>query len=137
MSETKAELEERVALLEQEKAELQEKVDQLEHTAEEGLSLTETRNRRQRPVRPTGPDGQPQLTEGERQALESEGVTVSPFTGEQLNALDEGVTPANPRARRAAERAHQRPQEVTDPNAWPVAGPPPAEGGDTDPLHDN
>lgn len=132
MSETKAELEQRVADLERENAELKEQAT----TAEDGLSLLETNRRRQRPERPTDKDGNAQLSEGERQALAAEGTVVSPFNGQLLNALDEGVEPESPRARRAAERAHQRAQEVTDPNAWPVSGAPPAAGGDTDPLHD-
>jgi hypothetical protein len=126
MSETKAELEQRVAKLERENAELKAAAEQ-----DAGTDLAGTARKRQRPMRPVDGDGNAVLSEGERQALEAEGVTVSPFTGETINALDEGVEPASPRALRAAERA-QLATERVDPNAWPLAGPPPAEGGNTD-----
>ena len=63
-----------------------------------------------RPKRPTGEDGKPILSAGELDDLRNAGVTTSPFTGEALNAIDEGVEPANPDARRAAERAHRAAQ---------------------------
>lgn len=77
--------------------------------------------RRQRPARPTDPDGNVVLSEGERQALAEHGVTVSPFDGSELNALDEGVEPATPEARRRAEKAHLA-REVA-PADRPLAGP--------------
>lgn len=48
------------------------------------------------------------LSAGELDDLRNAGVTTSPFTGEVLNALDEGVEPANPEARRNAEREQKR-----------------------------
>lgn len=55
------------------------------------------------PPRPERPDTG--LSAGEKDDLINTGVTTSPFTGETLNALDEGVTPGNPEARGNAERA--------------------------------
>lgn len=60
------------------------------------------------PKRPEGPDGKPILSAGERDDLVNAGVTTSPFTGEALDAITEGVEPGNPDARRAAERAHAK-----------------------------
>jgi len=109
--------------LEQENAALRDRVAQLEA---EPRDVTGTGTRRPAPQRP-----EYGLSEGERQDLETSGVTNSPFTGEQLNAHDEGVEPATPEARRRADRA-QYPTESVPDNAWPLAGPPPAEGGDAD-----
>jgi hypothetical protein len=109
--------------LEQENARLRDRVEELEA---EPRDVTGTGRARPAPERP-----EYGLSEGERQALEESGVTTSPFTGEQLNAHDEGVKPANPEARRRADKA-QRPAERVPDNAWPLAGPPPAEGGDAD-----
>lgn len=57
-----------------------------------------------KPARPTDDNGNPVLSAGEHADLEQHGVTISPFTGETLNAYDEGVEPLNPEA---AERARQ------------------------------
>jgi hypothetical protein len=56
------------------------------------------------PQRLTNEDGDTILSAGEANDLEQFGVTRSPFTGETLNALDEGITPGNPDAKRAAEK---------------------------------
>jgi hypothetical protein len=109
--------------LEQENATLRERVAELEAGERD---VTGTGARRPAPARP-----EYGLSEGERQGLAESGVVVSPFTGEQLNAIDEDVEPATPEARRRAERARKPVESVPD-NAWPISGPPPAEGGDTD-----
>lgn len=112
--------------LEAENARLKSRVEELEQSAERDVTGTG-----RTAAAPTRPDYG--LSEGERQDLEAHGVTTSPFTGETLNALDEDVNTdaLTPEARRRAERA-QRPTEVA-PNEWPISGPPPAAGGDTDP----
>lgn len=76
MADTKADLEARVAALEADNERLRDQV------AAAGAS----------PARVTFPT-RPAfgLSEGERQALEVEGVTNSPFTGERLLASDHGV----------------------------------------------
>jgi hypothetical protein len=56
------------------------------------------------PQRLTNEAGDTILSAGEANDLEQFGVTRSPFTGETLNALDEGITPGNPDAKRAAEK---------------------------------
>lgn len=106
--------------IEQENRELRARVAELEQDAAE-RDVTGTGVARPRPARPTNDAGEVVLSEGERQALEEHGVTVSPFTGELLNALDEGVEPATPQARRRAERAHHAPESV--PDSRPLAGP--------------
>lgn len=119
--------------LEQENEELRARVAELEQdqaaTAERDLTATGT----DRP-KPKRPD---YLSEGERQDLEAHGVTNSPFTGEPLDAITEGVEPGNPVAVKAAKKRHaERQHGATEsvPNEWPISGPPPAAGGDTDPL---
>lgn len=47
----------------------------------------------------------PHLSEGERQDLLANGVTNSPFTGEQITASSVGVKPASEPARLADKRA--------------------------------
>lgn len=121
--------------LEAENAELRARVDELE--AAGVRDVTGTGRTAAAPTRPTDNNGNPQLTEGERQDLVAHGVTTSPFTGETLNALDE-LTPEDrltlqPEAKKRAER-ERRSTDVTDVNAWPVSGPPPAAGGDTEPT---
>lgn len=106
--------------LERENAELRERVDELE-AAHPGAPAAVP----PRPQRPTGEDGKPVLSAGEMDDLRNAGVTTSPFTGEELNALDEGVEPANPEARRAAERAQRRKRDRAA-TADRVAGDPPA-----------
>jgi hypothetical protein len=108
--------------LERENAELRERVAQLEER-----NVTGTGASRPAPERPDYG-----LSEGERQALEIDGVTTSPFTGELLDAHTEGVEPANPVARRRADKAYATTAEVV-PDQWPLSGAPPAAGGDTDP----
>jgi len=112
--------------LEHENSELRARVAVLETAAADGRDVTGTGGKRPAPQRP-----EYGLCEGERQELEASGVTTSPFTGEPLNAIDEDVEVINPEARRRAERAHARPESVPD-NAWPIAGPPPPEGGDSE-----
>jgi len=119
---TKDELEQQLEQAHERIAELEEQAAATERDA------TSTGAKRPTPQRPDYG-----LSEGERQALELEGVTTSPFTGEQLDAHTEGVEPTNPVARRRAERAHLETERV--PNEWPVSGAPPAAGGDTDPAH--
>jgi hypothetical protein len=65
------------------------------------------------------------LSAGEVDDLKNAGVTTSPFTGKSLNALDEGIEPANPEARRRAERdrAARKPTEVTPEHGAPIADP--------------
>lgn len=121
--------------LEAENAELRAELEELRNPVER--DVTGTGRTAAAPARPVGPDGAVQLTEGERQDLVANGVTTSPFTGETLNALDEldedAVAALEPTARRRAERQKARATEVTG-NEWPVSGPPPAAGGDTDPT---
>lgn len=128
MAPTKDELEQRVAELEQRNAELEAAAAAPAGTA----GNTDART----PSRPTDDNGKPILSAGEAFDLEQNGTAVSPFTGETLNALDEGVEPATPQARRRAED-HQRTRTEVVPNEWPIAGPPPAEGGDSDPNNTN
>lgn len=59
-----------------------------------------------RPQRPTDADGKPVLSSGELDDLRNAGVTTSPFNGEALDAITEGVEPANPAALAAAKKAH-------------------------------
>jgi hypothetical protein len=83
--------------LEQENAELRDRITELEAG---------------RPTTPAAPQ-RPEygLSAGEKDDLLSNGVTTSPFNGEQLNALDEltaeEVAGLTPRAKRNAERAQQ------------------------------
>jgi hypothetical protein len=77
--------------LERENAELRDRVAELEA------------GRPAAPRRPERPDFG--LSAGEADDLKVRGVTTSPFNGEVLNALDEGIEPATPEARRAAEKA--------------------------------
>lgn len=73
-----------------------------------------------RPERLTDPKGKTILSAGEADDLRVRGVTVSPFNGEELNALDEGIEPATPEARRNAEKARERKKArlaLTDPAA--------------------
>jgi hypothetical protein len=118
--------------LENENAALREQLAAAEEcaAAAEVRDVTGTGSRRPAPQRPDYG-----LSEGERQSLLESGVATSPFTGEQLNALDEDVPTEGltPEARRRAERARTVVAERVPDNAWPISGAPPAEGGDTDP----
>lgn len=103
--------------LERENAELRDRVAELE-SAPAAPVVTE----RPRPRRPEREDGTPILSAGELDDLRNNGVTTSPFTGEALNALDEGVEPANPDARRNAEQAQAAARKraaVVEPAAVP------------------
>ena len=98
--------------LEKENAELRDRVAELEaaHPAAG------------QPRRPERPDFG--LSAGEADDLKVRGVTVSPFNGEELNALDEGIEPATPEARRNAEKAQERKRArlaMTDPAAARLA----------------
>lgn len=86
--------------LEQENADLRARVAELEQGAAAPGTMHNTE-----PPRPQRPD---YLSAGEKADLEAAGVTTSPFNGEELNALDEGVEPSTPEARRNAERAQER-----------------------------
>lgn len=101
--------------LERENAELRDRVAQLEQDQPAAA-------RAPRPARPADESGKPILSAGEAQDLAANGVTVSPFNGQTLNALDEGVEPANPTARRRAERERaSRPAEVVPAGPAPAA----------------
>lgn len=103
---TKDELEARVAELEEQNAELRDQVG----TGNVSTGITG----RRRPQRPTDDDGNVILSAGEKSDLEIHGVTISPFTGETLDAITEGVEPLNPEAKRRAQRQHDRPNETVD-----------------------
>jgi hypothetical protein len=93
--------------------------------ANERIAELEATNAEQLPAAPR-PPAQPDfgLSAGEVSDLENAGVTTSPFTGKQLNALDEGIEPSNPEARRNAERARAaRLGEKLPDRAAPPAGP--------------
>lgn len=79
---------------------------------------------RPKPKRPAGDDGKPILSAGEKNDLEQHGVCISPFTGETLNALDEGVTPltAEGLARAKKERAERKFSEKASGAATPAEG---------------
>lgn len=109
--------------LEQENAQLRERVAELEATNGEQLEPG-TANP---PREPQQPDFG--LSAGEVDDLRNAGVTTSPFTGKVLNALDEGIEPATPQARKRAERERAERGSRTNRPA-PNGGPPPAEGGD-------
>lgn len=119
---TKDELEAELADARSRIAELE---DQAATTAEPGTAENTASPKPQRPD---------YLSAGEKADLEVNGVATSPFTGERLNAIDEGVETLNPTA---TKRAQQARAVVTErvPNEWPAAGAPPAEGGDSDPDH--
>jgi hypothetical protein len=53
---------------------------------------------------PKRPERPQQLSAGEADDLAQFGVCISPFDGATLNALDYGIEPANPEAKRTAER---------------------------------
>lgn len=75
------------------------------------------------PPNPVRPDFG--LSAGEAADLESNGVTTSPFNGEELNAIDQGITPGNPAARRNAEAAQKR-KHARDAAAAPAPAADPA-----------
>jgi hypothetical protein len=70
------------------------------------------------------------LSAGEADDLRVRGVTTSPFNGEELNALDEGIEPATPEARRNAEKAQARKR---DRDRIAAGAADPAEPGDVVP----
>lgn len=90
--------------------------DELEQqNAELRAQLAELEGGPARPAAPARPDYG--LSEGERQDLEAHGVTTSPFTGEQLNAVDEArvdVRKLTPEARARAERAARPAESAPD-----------------------
>jgi hypothetical protein len=81
--------------LEAENAELKAEIERLQ-SANIATPGAATRKRLPRPE---------QLSAGEVDDLKNAGVTVSPFDGRLLNALDEGIEPANPAALAAAKKA--------------------------------
>lgn len=99
--------------LEQENAALRARVAELEQGATAAAPV--------KPARPVDDNGKPILSAGEAQDLAANGVTVSPFDGSTLNALDEGVEPLTPTARRRAELERAKRPSVVEP-----AGPAPA-----------
>lgn len=71
---------------------------------------------KRRPQRPTDGDGNPILSAGERADLVAHGVTISPFNGEQLDAITEGIPQEEmtPEAIKRAERAKRDRERVPD-----------------------
>ena len=107
--------------LEQQLAQAHARIAELEASSTRDITAT-TAGTSGRPVAPG------YLSEGERQDLEANGVTVSPLTGATLNALDtDGVDEKRltPEARRNAER-HRTGDSGQSPRrtAAPLAGPP-------------
>jgi len=90
------------AELEAENAELRDRVAELEAG----------RPAAGEPRRPQRPDFG--LSAGEADDLKVRGVTTSPFNGEVLNAIDEGIEPAT---KRAAEKAHREKHAGDEPAA--------------------
>jgi hypothetical protein len=88
--------------LEQENQQLRDRVHELEGQGNAAAPGTMHNTEPPRPKRPG------YLSAGERDDLVNAGVTTSPFNGEEINALDEGVEPGNPEARLNAERAQER-----------------------------
>jgi hypothetical protein len=82
--------------LEAENAELRKRLEDLERSAPAGTAAN---------TEPPAPERPGFLSAGEADDLRNNGVTTSPFNGELLNALDEGIEPGNPDALKAAERA--------------------------------
>ena len=102
---TKDELEQRLADITAERDELREQL---------GSGHVSTGTARRTPQRPTDDAGNVILSAGEKSDLQMHGVTISPFTGETLNAIDEGVETLNPEATRRAQREHDRAAETFD-----------------------
>lgn len=88
--------------LEQELAAARERIDELE------AERPATPAAPPAPRAPVDDEGRRILSAGEMDDLRNAGVTTSPFDGKELNALDEGVEPANPDARRAAAAGQRR-----------------------------
>lgn len=95
--------------LERENAELRDRVAELEAAgpADDGRGQEAPK-----PERP--PYG---LSAGEKADLESNGVTISPFTGETLTASREGVKPLTEEARRNDRRETARLKAAEQPPA--------------------
>lgn len=102
--------------LEQENADLRARVAELE---DQGAAPQAPQSRV--PKRPTGPDGKPILSAGEAHDLAAHGTTVSPFTGETLDAITEGVEPSTPEALQRARRARAARSERVPAGPAPVA----------------
>lgn len=100
--------------LEQENAELRARVAELEQGTTAAAPVA--------PRRPVDDNGKTILSAGEAADLAVNGVTVSPFDGSTINALDEGVEPLNPTARRRAEKAQRERRGESVPDTAPVAG---------------
>lgn len=83
--------------LEQENQRLRDRVHELESAAPALAG---------EPPKPQRPDFG--LSAGEADDLRVRGVTTSPFNGEELNALDEGIEPATEEAKRNAQKAQDR-----------------------------
>lgn len=113
------------------KDELQAENDQLKERIAELEATNGEQADAYAPPAPKQPDFG--LSAGEVADLQANGVTTSPFTGKELNALDEDIEPSTPQARRNAEAAQRRARqrEAVPAHGAPVAGPPPAEGGPT------
>lgn len=86
--------------LEQENEQLRARVAELEKGAAAPGTMHNTT--------PPAPKRPGYLSAGEADDLRNAGVTTCPFNGEELNALDEGIEPGNPEARRNAEAAQKR-----------------------------
>lgn len=119
MAPTKDELEQRVVELEQENAKLRDAAA----ASGDGHIATGLAGAR-KPERPKDDQGNPILSAGEKTDLEQHGVTISPFTGETLDAITEGVETLNPDAHRRAVDAQKkrRAAERRDDTPPPAAG---------------
>ena len=100
--------------LEAQNAELKAKIAELEQVT----PATEpgTANPPREPVQPDFG-----LSAGEVDDLRNAGVTTSPFTGKVLNALDEGIEPATPAARKRAEADRARRRGDKDRGPAPIS----------------
>lgn len=110
--------------LEQENADLRQELADLK--AAGGGNISTGRAAARKPQRLTDGNGNVILSAGEADDLANNGVTISPFTGETLNALDEGIEPANPEAMERAKRdKRDRQHEKRDATPPPTAPPAP------------
>jgi hypothetical protein len=112
--------------LEQENAELRAQLEEAQAAAA-AAAESPAGDQPRRPQRPTNDDGDVILSAGEKNDLEQRGVTISPFTGESLNAIDEGVETLTKEAGRRAKEAHEkRVERDRRPAVAEPVGPPPA-----------
>jgi hypothetical protein len=115
--------------LEQENAELRAQLEEAQAAAAAAAerSAGDPEDGPRRPQRPMDDNGKPVLSAGEKSDLEQRGVTISPFTGETLNAIDEGVETQTKEAGRRAREVHEkRVRDEGRPAVSESVGPPPA-----------